>query len=181
MRRKGTAVSTLEQWLFNSGPAYAERLEAQADPLCRSVTTLMMTAYPDLCYLPNRPDAATFQQRAFTETPRRFHRLMQVVLQLQSLSVVEYEYRWGWPVLQRFGVGAVHLLTHSRWYFENARRLAPSGPNDQPYVLALESRVHGIIETVVMQPIDQRNALGQLSRRNGHSRNGHSQNGLHER
>ena len=109
MRRKGTAVSTLEQWLFNSGPAYAERLEAQADPLCRSVTTLMMTAYPDLCYLPNRPDAATFQQRTFTETPKRFHRLMQVVLRFQTLMVIDREYRWGWPIMQRFGVSRPSL------------------------------------------------------------------------
>lgn len=174
-------MSTLEQWLFNSGPSYAERLEAQAEPICRSVTTLMMTAYPDLCYLPNRPDAAAFQQRTFLETPRRFHRLIQVVLQLQSLSVIDYEYRWGWPVLQRYGVGAVHLLTHARWYFENARRLVPTGPNDQPYVLALESRTHTIIEMVVMQPFDQGIAIGSPGRRNGHARNGHSPKGLHER
>jgi len=35
---------------------------------------------------------------------------VQTALQFQTLAVVEREYRWGWGILQRYGVERQHLL-----------------------------------------------------------------------
>lgn len=171
-------MTLFDDWLVNRGADYADRLDSQADPICKAVTILLITAYPDICYLPERTDAAAFQQHAVVETPRRFHRLIQVVLRLQTLTVVDHQYRWGWPLLQRFGVGSMHLLMLARWYFETSRQLVPPATGDQPYVLMLEGHVLSIIESIVMPPLQLGTTLTSTdsppSGQNGHkSQNGH--------
>ena len=90
-----------EAWLAGRGPSIAEALEKQREQICESVSNQLATNFPKLCYDPTRYDAVAFQELTYHETPRRFHRLLQVLLRLQSLAVIEREYRWGWPVVQR--------------------------------------------------------------------------------
>lgn len=110
----------LEAWLAKRGPSIAEALEHQRELICDGVSNQLATNFPTLCYDPTRYDAIAFQQLTFRETPRRFHRLVQVLLRLQSLEVIEREYRWGWPIVRRYGVERHHLLAQVRWYFDAA-------------------------------------------------------------
>ena len=114
-------MTTLEAWLELHGAQIASVLDDQRDYLCDMVTNRLTTAFPSLCFDPTRPDAVTFQQQVFRETPRRFHRLMQVVLRFQTTLVIEREYRWGWSIMPRFGVARHHMISHARWYFDTIR------------------------------------------------------------
>src|SRR3954469_10737766 len=130
---------TLDTWLATRGPGFATVLESRREQICDMVAARLASAFPTLCYDPHRPDALEFQRITFYQTPRRFHRLIQVVLLLQSLEVIEREYRWGWPLLQRFGVTQQHMLSQARWYFEVSYALTTPDPIDMPYLEALEA------------------------------------------
>lgn len=144
----------LDEWLAIRGEQYAAVLEERRDQVCRAVTERLAATFPSLCYDPLRPDALAFQQLAYDRTPRRFHRLIQVVLRLQSVVVIEREYRWGWPILQRHNVGQMHLLAHVRWYFEAARRFAPPERADRRPLALLEAATVRIVRSISQTTID---------------------------
>lgn len=141
---------TFEQWLTVRGPVYAQQIDAHADALCGAVTMRLSAMFPALCYDAVRPDAELFQQQTFRETSRRFHCLIQVVLRLQSLIVVEQEYRWAMHVLPRYGVQPQHMLALVHLYFDLAHALVPPNNSDESYVMALEHVVTRIIEAVTI-------------------------------
>jgi hypothetical protein len=138
-------MATLETWLESSGARVAAQLDDQRDLICDLVSNRLSVAFPSLCYDPSRPDAVAFQRLSFIETPRRFHRLMQVVLRFQTLMVIDREYRWGWPIMQRFGVSRHHILSHVRWYFDVVRTSSTIDSADLPYIEQLASRVLQIV------------------------------------
>lgn len=154
----------LDEWLAVRGEQYAALLDVRREHICRAVTERLMGAFPSLCYDPTRPDAAEFQQLVYERTPRRFHRLIQVVLRLQSVAVIEREYRWGWPILQRYHVERVHLIAHIHWYFEAARKFAPPERNDRKPFALLEAAIVRIVHSIAQTTID---AIGG----NGHQGN----------
>ncbi len=163
---------TLDTWLATRGPGFAMVLEAQREPLCDMVAARMSSTFPTLCYDTRRPDALEFQQLTFRQTPRRFHRLIQVVLLLQTLEVIEREYRWGWPILQRYGVARQHLLSQVRWYFEVSHALTMPDPIDAPYLEMLEDKVIQIIDQITMMALPSHLSSESSTRSNGHQ-NGH--------
>jgi hypothetical protein len=166
---------TLDAWLATRGPGFAGVLESQREQICDVVAARLASAFPTLCYDAHRPDALEFQRLTFHQTPRRFHRLMQVVLLLQSLQVIEREYRWGWPILQRYGVGRQHLLSQVRWYFEGMHALTAPDPIDAPYLEALEAKVLQMIEQITIVALPAFAPSDSIVRSNGHH-NGHASN-----
>ncbi|MBK9709896.1 MAG: hypothetical protein IPO81_00960 [Kouleothrix sp.] len=168
-------MQVFETWLEAGGPRVAAILDAHREVICDTVAMRMSTAFPSLCLDPARFDAIAFQQEMFQNTPRRFHRLMQVVLRLQAMVVIEREYRWGWTIIPRYGVARHHVISHARWYFDAARSVAPFRSSDVPYLDDLEGRVLHTIDQITVVP-------GSAAKRhelNSHS-NGYS-NGHHER
>src|ERR1043165_9537557 len=131
----------IEAWLAERGPRIAETLESQREPICDSVSNQLATEFPTLRYDPSRYDPLTFQQPTYRETPRRFHRLIQVLLCLQSLQVIEREYRWGWPVVRRYGVERYHMYAQVRWYFEAARAYVALHPEDVAQIDLLAAEI----------------------------------------
>ena len=85
--------------------------------------------------------------------PRRFQRVLQAVLQFQSLDLIEHEYRWGWKILTSYGVTRQHMRTHVRWYFDALRLSIPLKPADLPHVSTLEDMILQIIERVTAAEI----------------------------
>ncbi len=80
-------MRTLKRWIALRGPAIATALDSSREPICDAVALTLATAFPALCYDPARSDALDFQQRTYHETPRRFHRLLQVLLIFQAPEV----------------------------------------------------------------------------------------------
>lgn len=138
----------LDAWLVRHGPGIAGALESQREPICDSVSDQLATNFPTLCYDPTRYDALAFQQLTYRETPRRFHRLMQVLLCFQSFEVIEREYRWGWPVVHRYGVKRYHLLAQVRWYFDAVYVHVPLRPEDGAQMSDLAIATLQIVEDV---------------------------------
>jgi hypothetical protein len=156
----------LEAWLAGYGSGIAAALEYQREPICDIVSNQLATRFPTLCYDSTRCDAIAFQQLTYHETPRRFHRLLQVLLCLQSLEVIEREYRWGWPVVQRCGVERHHLLAQVRWYFDAARVYVPLQHEDHAQMNELAATILRIIEEVTSDTLPT--PLDALVRANGY-------------
>ena len=76
-----------------------------------------------------------------------------MLLQLQSLEVIEREYRWGWPVVRRYGVERHHLLAQVRWYFDAIHIHATLQPDDGPHMNDLAKVILRIIEQVTSDPL----------------------------
>jgi hypothetical protein len=143
---------TLEEWLAQRGAGLATALDNHRELICGTVSTRLATSFPTLCYDASRADAQAFQQHTYHETPRRFHRLLQVMLHFQAIEVIEREYRWGWPVLQRYGVERYHLLAQVRFYFEAARAHLRIGEADRTQLEELEAMILQIISQVAHTP-----------------------------
>lgn len=163
---------TLDTWLATRGPGFASVVESRREPICDMVAARLASAFPSLCYDPQRPDAFEFQKLTFHQTPRRFHRLIQVVLLLQTPEVIDREYRWGWPILQRYGVGRQHVLSQARWYFEATRTLTTPDPLDTLYLNALEEKALGMIDQITTMAVPGYPTGDEHHNGNGH-RNGH--------
>jgi hypothetical protein len=118
----------------------------------------LAAAFPNLCYDPTRTDALVFQQHSFHETPRRFHRLLQVLLHFQASIVIEREYSWGWKILQRYGVERYHMLAQVRFYFEESRANVQLEAEDAVQFARLEA--------MILQVIEQVTAVGPAARSN---------------
>jgi len=159
----------LDAWLARRGNVVAATLDSSHESICDRVSARLAAQFPTLCYDAGRPDAYAFQQHTFHETPRRFHRLLQVLLQFQALEVIEREYRWGWPILQRYGVDQRHLLAQVQFYFEAVRDVAPLDGDDQEPLAELEA--------AILQVVEQVTRLSRLDHNNGHR----SLNGFHPR
>lgn len=154
----------LEEWLAARGEHYAVALEGRREAVCHAVSERLALTFPNLCYDPARPDAAEFQQLVYDKTPQRFHRLVQVVLRLQSIVIIEREYRWGWPILQRYHVEQLHLISHVRWYFEAARKFVPLERTDRRPLTLLEAATVRIIRKISQTTIDSMNNSGPFNR-----------------
>lgn len=147
-RKQRRHMQTFEQWSATRGQAVAEALDIQREVICQRVSTRMARAFPKLCYAPSRQNARAFQQTSFYETPRRFHRLVQLVLLCGNTACVEREYRWGWNILKRYGVDRRHMQAQVRWYFENAFDILALSPDDQAQLLCLCEEVIRVIDQV---------------------------------
>jgi hypothetical protein len=132
---------TFDSWLDSRGPVLALALEDRRERICDFVSSHFAEQFSTLMLDTNRPDAASFQQNAFYESPRRFHRLLQVALRLQAIMVIEREYRWSWGILPRFGVTQRHMVALVRLYFEAARKFISLDGVDRSYVDELEETV----------------------------------------
>jgi hypothetical protein len=139
-----------ETWLVERGNPVATAINEQYDPICERVTLRMATAFPNLCFDPLRMDATSFQKQVFRETPRRLHRLIQVVLLCQSMAVVEREYRWGWRILSRFNVERRHMIAHARWYFDEVFVSVPLINEDKLQLTELRDHVIRMIDSTTV-------------------------------
>lgn len=164
-------MSSLSEWLKMYGPSLAVAVDARRDAICERVTSRMMHTFPKLCFLPQRFDAAAFQRRMFIETPLRFHRLIQVILNFQTLRVIEREYSWGWRVLQRYGVHRQHLTAQVTWYFDACAEFVAFNERDLQGVQVLGNEIMQIVEQITrIPPVVLQHALAH-SVSNGHSLN----------
>lgn len=161
-----------QTWLAERGPAVASMVHQQSDTICERVSQRLTSSFPNLCYDPVRFDATTFQRQAHRETPRRLHRLMQVVMLCNSTDVVEREYRWGWRLLPRYRVERRHILAHIRWYFEEVFGSVPLSSEDKLGLLGLRDLVIQQVDHITTVDPQIPDHLQRRSRNNG-SKNGH--------
>lgn len=163
-----------ETWLVERGNLVATDINGHYDQICERVSLRMAAAFPNLCFDPVRADAAAFQKQVFRETPRRLHRLIQVVLLCQSIAVVEREYRWGWRILSRYNVERRHMTAHVRWYFEELFTSVALDHDDQLRLIELRDHIIRMIDstTVTTQQYADQARRRQVINGNGGS---HSQ------
>ena len=141
-------MQAFENWSELRGKGVAEAIDINREVICQRVATLLAKAFPKLCYTPVRKNARAFQQSSFYETPRRFHRLMQVVLLCGDTACIEREYHWGWNMLKRYGVDRRHMQAQVRWYFETVFDLLPLSIDDQAQLVQLCDDVIRVIDRV---------------------------------
>ncbi|MCB0076349.1 MAG: MerR family transcriptional regulator [Anaerolineales bacterium] len=113
----------LSGWLRERGSYLADEFEFAKDRTCGTVALKLAEVYPELGQIPGRPNGTPWREQIYSETPRRFHLMLQVVLRCQALDVIEQEYRWAWNLLPRFGIRQEHLLSQVKWYFESMEEL----------------------------------------------------------
>ena len=101
----------------------SEPIGAGCENLIEIVALKLAEVYPELGQIPGRPNGTPWREQIYSETPRRFHLMLQVVLRCQALDVIEQEYRWAWNLLPRFGIRQEHLLSQVKWYFESMEEL----------------------------------------------------------
>ncbi|HEX9441464.1 MAG TPA: hypothetical protein VF909_17390 [Roseiflexaceae bacterium] len=142
---------TLKLWLKAHGPQLADRLEAQREPICDVVAARLETVFPSLGCDLLRAGTATFTQNVYQASAYGFHRLLQVALRFQTMSVIEGEYRWAWGILPRYGVTQNHLRAQMRWYFKAARIAVALDAADQTFVDALEVLIADVIARVTAE------------------------------
>jgi hypothetical protein len=158
------------QWLEERGGQVASTINPHAEQICERVSARLAAAFPNLCFDPLRFDATSFQRQAFRETPRRFHRLLQVVLLCHSTAIIEREYRWGWKLLARFNVDRHHMLTQVRWYFEELFASVQLSGDDTLRLVEIRDQILEMIErTTTATP-----QVSEVSRRRRDSSNGHA-------
>lgn len=161
-----------DMWLQSNGATLAAALEGQRDAICVALTARIASSFPMLCYDHSRFDGRTFQQQMLRRTPQRLHALMQSALRLQNLDIIEREYRWAWPLVQRYGVTRQHLIAQVYWYFEVSRSLTRLEDADRFALNELEKAVVATIEqtTVVQEGVVRPSPVReQRRRRNGHA------------
>lgn len=157
-----------DAWMRTNSRSLAAALDAQREAICAALTMRLGAAFPMLCYDPERFDGRGFQQMTMRRTPLRVHKLIQTALRLQNLSLIEREYRWAWPLVQRFGVHRQHLIAQVNWYFEVAHTLTRLEDADRAALHALEVAVIQMVERAtavdegVVRPLVGRN------HKNGH-------------
>ncbi len=137
--------SDLKRWLTARGQEIAQSLEQHRESICARVATRLFVEFPSLCLDVSRPDAVQFQALAFSQTPARFHRQMQIVLRAQSLRSMDWEYRWSRRLLARYGIRQHHLVSAARWYFEAAASILAFGETDQRGFGLLEAAVVDLV------------------------------------
>lgn len=160
-------MASNESWLMNNGGTLAAALDAHRDVICTTLTARLAAAFPMLCYDPNRSDSHAFHQQTLRRTPHRLHSLIQASLRLRSLAIVEREYRWAWPLVQRYGVTRQHLIAQVYWYFEVARSVVRLEDADRAALNALEISVVQIVERATI--VEEGIVRSQRGRKNGHS------------
>jgi hypothetical protein len=176
-KEKGGAMQTLPAWFAERGAIVAAAVDQHSDAICDRVAGHMAAMFPNLCYDPIRFDAASFQQKAFRETPRRFHRLLQVALLCQSMAIIEREYRWAWKILMRHNVERRHMLAHMRWYFEEVFSLANLSSDDKRHLVEVRDEMLHMIERVTITSPVPLDTVRKQARANGNG-NGNG-NGVH--
>lgn len=162
-------MQTFDDWLAERGPEIAALIDTHADTLCEHVSTRLASSFPTLCYDPARLDAAAFQLQTFRETPRRLHRLLQVVLLCQSPTVIEREYRWGWQLLTRYQVERKHFLAHIRWYFEELFATVPLSSDDKLQIVEMRDKILHMVENVTIAAPQVTDQARRRQRLNGHT------------
>lgn len=114
-------MDELDRWMAQHGRDVAQALDRHRDAICVAVAAELRARFPRLCLDALRPDAAAFQELAYSETPRRFHRLIQAALLFRSRAIIVREYAWGMGTLYSYGVRPHHMLTQVRLYQTVAR------------------------------------------------------------
>ncbi|HMO57330.1 MAG TPA: hypothetical protein PKA05_02215 [Roseiflexaceae bacterium] len=156
-----------ETWLAGRSKQVAALINRQQEPICTYVAERLETSYATLCYDPVRPDARSFQVRAFSETPRRYHRLMQAALRFNSLQIIEREYYWAWNVLVRHRIERHHLQAQVRWYYQGVREYVDLEHTDVANFETFTSHVLLIIDRVTGHAPGFQDP--RMPRGNGHS------------
>lgn len=141
-------MSDLDEWISKRGPAVAQALDRQREALCSRVASYLAEAFPALAYDPKRSDANAFQQKAFRETPRRFHQVLQTALQFRTLAVIEREYVWGHDLLQRYRVTRHHLRAPVAQYFTEVRALVELDDADRAGLDKVEAEILSMIQRI---------------------------------
>jgi hypothetical protein len=141
-------MDAFTDWLVVRGPAVTRAMNLHREQICGAVSARLATVFPTLCYDPQRPDAARFQQHTYYEVPRRFQRVLEAVILFQSLTIIEKEYIWGWPILITYGVTRQQMLAQVRWYFDALRTSIPFEPADLPNLTILEKSILQIVHQV---------------------------------
>ena len=139
-----------ETWLQTNSDSLAAALDGQREAICATLTTRLLATFPRLCYDPKRVDGRAFQRMTMRQTPQRLHLLIQSALRLRNLGMIERQYRWGWPMVQRFGGHRQHLITHIYWYFEVARATLKLENSDRAALSALETEIVQMVERATM-------------------------------
>lgn len=170
-------MDAFTDWLAVRGPAVTKAMAAHRDQICGIVSGRLATVFPALCYDPQRVDAERFQQHTYYEVPRRFQRVLEAAILFQSLTIIEKEYVWGWPILANYGVTRQQMLAQVRWYFDAMRTSIPLEPSDLPQLTALEKSILQIVHQVTaVAPSLGHGALTETLpytySHNGHGRNG---------
>ncbi|MFM2309589.1 MAG: hypothetical protein RLY87_1711 [Chloroflexota bacterium] len=117
-------MRALEGWLNSSGNRVAAELEERGEQICKLVTEQLKTTYKSICVDPTNPANEDMVLQAYTESPRRMHRIVQVALRLRAVEVIERECIWTLQTLPRYGVVRQNMHAMVRWYFEAARTLS---------------------------------------------------------
>jgi hypothetical protein len=156
-------------WLADRGAPVADAISTHGESICERVSSRMMATFPNLCFDPLRFDAASFQKQAFRETPRRFHRLLQVVLLCNSMNLIEREYRWGWRILSRMHVERRHMLAQVRWYFEEIFSQVPLINDDKLQLIEMRDSVLHMIEQITATTPQLSDQARRRQRVNGYS------------
>lgn len=163
----------LEPWFASRGFSLAVALEEHGNSICETTTAHFAAQFETLMLDLPRPDAPAFQRLAFEETPRRLHRLLQVALRFQTITVIEREYRWSWGILPRYGITLRHMLAMVRAYFESARAALALDSLDRHHFELFE---RSVLEAVERSAPLETLRLHQPYRTNGS--NGHRANGF---
>jgi hypothetical protein len=153
-----------ETWMTVRGAAVAELIDANRDAICEYVAQRLTASYPTLCYDPLRADAHSFQALAFSETPKRFHRLVQAALRFRSLTIIEREYYWGWSVLARHRVERHHMQAQVRWYYQGVRDHVALDSPDVTNLETFTSHVLLIIDRVTGRTIHSTDSAARARR-----------------
>jgi hypothetical protein len=138
--------STLDQWLQDRGNAVAAILEAARAPVCAQLSTQMTGSFPSLCFDAGLGYGHSFQQSVFHNTPDRFMSMIITTLRFGSFSEIEYQYKWLWGFLPRYGVQQMHLLATVRMAFATIVTVAPLDSADIQGLKALEEATLDFIE-----------------------------------
>lgn len=142
-------MRALEGWLNSSGNRVAAELEERGEQICKLVTEQLKTSYRSICIDPQDPESDEMRLRAYTESPRRMHRIVQVALRLGAVEVIERECMWTLQMLPRYGVVRQNMQAMVRWYFEAARTLSNIDSADRRSLDIIE----GLFLTALSGPI----------------------------
>ena len=142
-------MRALEGWLNSSGNRVAAELDERGEQICKLVTEQLRASYKTICVDPQNSENDEMRMNAYTESPRRMHRIVQVALRLRAVEVIERECIWTLQLLPRYGVVRQNMHAMVRWYFEAARTLSNIDSADRRSLDIIE----GLFLTALSGPI----------------------------
>jgi signal transduction histidine kinase len=141
-----------ERVQFNNALQFAVLFDEQRDAICQQVTFYLERCFPTLCLDSQRPDSTRFQRMAYEQTPRRFHRMLQIVLRTGAIRIVTHEFQWVWQVVPRYGVNNRHILAMVGWYFNAARDQLELSSQERDNLYRLKRTLLAIVSETIGGP-----------------------------